>query len=356
MRVTLFRDLPTEGWFSMERYADELGGALRALGCDARDYVLPRPAPEVAGRAGAWLNLAWRLLVYPLAARRHQGDVNHVLDHSYAHLLNTLEPARTVVTCHDIAPLVFDRAGVGLSHWLWRNAYHAMKRVAQVVTISNFTAQEMRSHGWGGAPPITPIWYGVSANFGQRREATQTRDLRDSHLNGCRTMILHVGSCAPRKNLEVLLKALPLLANISVGLAQIGGRWSAAQQALVHAATAPVVQPGPAAGPTLAAWYQAADVFVFPSVYEGFGLPVLEAMAAGLPVVCARAASLPEVAGEAAVYFDPHNPADLAEKVRAVLGDPGLRGRLIEAGRTRAQSFTWERTARETLSVYERIC
>jgi glycosyltransferase involved in cell wall biosynthesis len=93
---------------------------------------------------------------------------------------------------------------------------------------------------------------------------------------------------------------------------------------------------------------------VFPSLYEGFGLPVLEAMARGVPVACSDASSLPEVAGDAALMFDPHDARAIAAAVDRVLRDEALRARLRERGLARAQEFTWERTARLTLAVYER--
>ena len=110
-------------------------------------------------------------------------------------------------------------------------------------------------------------------------------------------------------------------------------------------------------------WTSEADVeglfalcraFVFPSFYEGFGLPVLEAMARGVPVACSDRASLPEVAGDAALLFDPSDPAAIAAALERLLGDPDLAERLRAAGRERAAAFTWERTAQLTLATYER--
>ena len=105
----------------------------------------------------------------------------------------------------------------------------------------------------------------------------------------------------------------------------------------------------------LALFYNAADLFVFPSLMEGFGLPPLEAMACGTPVVCANTASLPEVVGEAAVTVDPRDRYAMAEAIGTVLDDVVLAGQLRARGLERARSFTWERTARETIKVYEKV-
>src|SRR5579875_3216630 len=101
--------------------------------------------------------------------------------------------------------------------------------------------------------------------------------------------------------------------------------------------------------------YQAASLLLFPSFDEGFGLPVLEAMAYGLPVVTSHASALPEVGGEAALYVDPHDTHDIAEKVAWVVENPQLRARMVEAGLTRVQTFSWRRAAERTLEVYKEV-
>jgi glycosyltransferase involved in cell wall biosynthesis len=101
--------------------------------------------------------------------------------------------------------------------------------------------------------------------------------------------------------------------------------------------------------------YRAASVFVFPSLCEGFGLPLLEAMACGLPVAASGVSALPEVGGDAAVYFQPEDPEDMAAKIMLLLEDAGLRESLKAKGRERAKIFTWEKTAEETLNFYRAI-
>jgi glycosyltransferase involved in cell wall biosynthesis len=105
----------------------------------------------------------------------------------------------------------------------------------------------------------------------------------------------------------------------------------------------------------LPALYNGADLFVFPSLYEGFGLPVLEAMACGTPVITSNVSSLPEVAGNAALLVDPYNVDELADAMRRILSDPALAADLRARGLERAQQFSWERTAQETLAVYKHV-
>jgi glycosyltransferase involved in cell wall biosynthesis len=106
---------------------------------------------------------------------------------------------------------------------------------------------------------------------------------------------------------------------------------------------------------TLAATEGGADALLFPSVYEGFGLPVLEAMAAGVPVVCSNVSAIPEIAGGAALYFDPSDAADMAANIAEISGDESLRARLRAKGLSHVAAFSWERAARETLAVYQRV-
>ena len=106
----------------------------------------------------------------------------------------------------------------------------------------------------------------------------------------------------------------------------------------------------------LVEFYNRAAVFAYPSLYEGFGLPILEAMACGTPVVSATGSSLPEVAGDAALYADPRDAEGFAAQVARVLRDPALRAQMVEAGLRRAREFSWRRTAEQTLAVYRSVC
>jgi glycosyltransferase involved in cell wall biosynthesis len=357
MNVTLFRDLPTEHWLSMERYADELATALPALGCNVQSYAPRRPLPNRDGRVGTLLNYAWRSLAYPLAARAQQCDINHIIDHSYAHLVNALDASRTVVTCHDIAPLVFDPPGQGISHRLWQRSLRAMRRAAHIIADSTHTRNDLIQRLDYPPQQISVVPLGVSDRLFTPAAPADIQTLREkSGLSDCR-LVVHIGSCLPRKNLELIIRALPSWRGEKVMFAQIGGQFTASQRDLIATLdTGSYIRQVPRASDyELNLWYQAADVFVFPSLYEGFGMPVVEAMASGTPVVCADATSLPEVAGDAALLHDPADAAQLAEAVRTVLNDFGLANDLRERGRKRARLFTWERTARETLAVYQQV-
>ena len=168
--------------------------------------------------------------------------------------------------------------------------------------------------------------------------------------------ILFVSTIEPRKNLDVLLDAFDEIRDVYDGSLVVAGRigWKAEETAqrmrgerVVHLDYLPPAQ--------LAHVYRHADVFVFPSIYEGFGFPLLEAMAQGVPSIAARSSSLPEIGGDATVYFDPQNARELADALRRVLGDENLRRDLIDRGRARAAQFRWDKAAEDTLRVIRSV-
>jgi glycosyltransferase involved in cell wall biosynthesis len=174
---------------------------------------------------------------------------------------------------------------------------------------------------------------------------------------------LFVGNLEPRKNLTRLVDAFarirahrggagPQLVVAGTRGWLYGGIFRAVE---AHEVARDIVFTGYVPPADLPALYAGAACFVFPSLYEGFGLPVLEAMAAGAPVVASRAGAIPEVAGEAALLVDAERPERIAEAVESVLDDPALRARMTARGRARAREFTWEAVARRTLAVYEAV-
>jgi glycosyltransferase involved in cell wall biosynthesis len=159
--------------------------------------------------------------------------------------------------------------------------------------------------------------------------------------------------------MERLLTALALLnrQRVAFHFIQVGGVFTPAQRRLLESSGLEhhVRQMSRVSEEELVGLYNVADVFVLPSLYEGFGLPVLEAMACGTPVVAANAASLPEVVGDAGLLVDPRSPEAIAEAIAQVLEDPALASDLRERGFQRARAFTWEQNALRTLEVYHRV-
>lgn len=353
--IALFRDHPAERWFSMDRYALMLEAALRPLLPSGWTLTVHTPPPPWPVPRGMVLR---RVLSYPWWARNRQGTLNHVLDHSYGHLLFALDPERTVVTVHDITPLLFPGRAFGLSQLAWKLAWRGVLRARRLITDSHYTRELILRRWHIPAQRVTVVPLGVSRAFRPLPRETLA-PLQQRYRLPPSGILLYVGHTHPRKNYEILLQALALLRrrHPKAVLVHAGKRPTPRQQQRIAALglTDAVRITGPVSEAELVGLYNLADVFVFPSLYEGFGMPVLEAMACGTPVVCSRAASLPEVAGDAALLVDPSDPSAFAEAIGRILEDSELARALRERGLARSRLFTWERTAMETLKVYRQL-
>ncbi len=352
--IVLFRDHPAEGWPSMERYADGLEMGLREAAPEMKIRALTPPDPWRVPR-GLLLSRVFR---YPLWARGHQGRANHVLDHSYGHLLFGLALRRTIVTIHDLAPLYYPGARFGLSSLLWRLGLRGALRAARLLTDSEFTRRAVIAR-FGVAPErIVTVPLAHASHF--RPLPAGARALAAGRFNpGGAQLLLHAGSLAPRKNFATLLLALAQLHTRGLHplLLQAGGSPSGMQIAQIEnlGLQGQVRFLGSVPDGDLAVLYNLADVFVFPSLYEGFGLPPLEAIACGAPVVAANAASLPEVLGDAGMLLPPNDPAAFADAIADILTSPAHAEQLRQKGFAHAAKFSWPETARQTARIYREL-
>lgn len=350
MRLTLFGAHESEGWVSMTQHAQQLEHWLRLLAPSDWTINTPQPPPPLPGVYG---RLVSRTLRYPLWARGEQGDLNHLTDHSYGALLALLDPARTLVTVHDVAPLRFPGRAGGASGLAWQAAWQQVRRAHTIIAVSAFTAAELAHFGVDQAR-VRVIHEGVADHW---RPLTVNREALARRLGlPSARFVLHVGSTQPRKNLPTLLHAFALLRrdHPDLALLQIGGQQTVELAALAEelGISGAVRFYGKADLPLLMACYSGCELFAFPSRYEGFGLPVLEAMACGAPVVAADTSSLPEVVGDAGLLANPEAPEALAAAMQQVLANPALRTDLRRRGFARAGLLTRERSARATLACY----
>ena len=291
----------------------------------------------------------------PRILSRHKVD----LLHSPHFLLPLLRPCPVVATIHDVIYLACPQ---DLPSCAGRLYYRAMmnacaRMAARIITDSEHSRNEIISYLHADPARIDVIYPGVDPGFQPVTDAVQLQAMR-SRFGIDREYILCVGIYKLRKNHAGLLRAFQrCLANgmrtqlVIVGpmaegeavLRRLAGELGAAEH---------VIFTGFVKDDDLRALYSAARVYVCPSLYEGFGFTVLEAMACGAAVVCSRATSLPEVAGKAAMYFDPHDAEEMASQLFRVFSDDALRASLIEQGRQNLQRFNWAKTARQTLAVY----
>jgi glycosyltransferase involved in cell wall biosynthesis len=264
--------------------------------------------------------------------------------------------APAVVTVHDVIAVRLARNHVGLAAVMRRRHLRAVTAARALIFSSEFTRREFLSLYQYPADRCAVIHLGVSPVFvpGDRASARAALGVPAD-----RPILLHVGSEEPRKNVETLLAALARLVRRRPDalLVRVGGGSSRSRRLIRGLGLAAHIRYcSGLAEAELVRWYRAADAFVFPSLYEGFGLPVLEALASGCPVVAGNATSVPEIAGDAALLLDdPRDPDALARAVERVLDDPPLAARLAGAGPRRAAGFTWPQTAERTLAVYRRV-
>lgn len=270
---------------------------------------------------------------------------------------NRIAPA--VVTVHDLTLLRFPALGTGPLRRLVANTRRSVTEARLVIADSESTRRDVCELLAVRGEKVRVVHLGHDPYFCPGSvEAAREHVARRFDLHA--PFVLHVGTIEPRKNLMRLASAfaqarkqnrlphhLVLAGSPGWGLERLGEK--------IHAMglTEVVCLPGSVAKDELRSLYRAADLFVYPSLYEGFGLPPLEAMACGTPTVVSNAASLPEVVGDNAWLVDPLDEPGLSDAVVRCLTDDSLRHRLRTGGLDRAQKFTWERCAKETLAVYE---
>jgi glycosyltransferase involved in cell wall biosynthesis len=269
---------------------------------------------------------------------------------------------KTVAVIHDLAvhkyPEQFTYKDWALLHIF--SAYVARK-ADKIIAVSQATADDIEKY-YGRTKNVTVVHHGVdhdqfrTPKDDQEKETAWT-NITQAYPNIKKPYILYVGQIQPRKNLVRLIEAFDLIANrdSEVQLVLAGGHGWLKKETVEKAKAAKhsnrVHMIGSVPDKLLPGLYWNADAFVLPSLYEGFGMPILEAMACGCPVVTSNVSCMPEVAGDAARLIDPMNPQDIASGIQEARNN---KVALAEAGLQRAKKFSWEKTAKETLSVIER--
>ncbi|NOT25617.1 MAG: glycosyltransferase family 4 protein [Acidobacteria bacterium] len=348
----------------VRRYIKGLTRALVALG-EPLELValggldptaLPPGIGHVAEPPHPPTNLGWTLVGLPRAARRAGVDVVH----APAYTAPFWSPAPVVLTIHDVS---YERHPEWYPYrrdWARRAFYRRSAHVAsQILTVSRFSATEITAAYGIPADRMTVTPLGVDGAFvakDPRSRGPLPPGVRQPYL-------LHVGDLHERRNLAMLIRAvvaarrqMPSAKSLSLVLVGTDLSVGDAVSEIARQAGTPdaVVRLRSVNERRLRGLYQDAVALAYPSFYEGFGLPLVEAMACGTPVLASNVASMPEVLGGAGVLIDPADEAAWTRAILDLLNGGDLRGRLRDAGLRRAGEFTWERTARLTLDVYRR--
>jgi glycosyltransferase involved in cell wall biosynthesis len=298
--------------------------------------------------------IMWEQLAWPIAAIRHKVD----LLHSMAFVTPLVQPCPSVVTVYDLSFIYHPQRFPALKRvYLTSQTRRSCQQAERVMTISESGRQDV--HRFYNIPldRIDIVRPGVSQRFSPRNidevEAFRHREQLSPRF------ILHVGTLQPRKNIEVLVDAFAQLSQPDLELVLVGGKGWSYHSIFAHVRDLGLADKVRFAGyvsdADLPLWYNAAAALVYPSVYEGFGLPVIQAMACGTPVIAAKTSAIPEAAGSAALFFDPHDITALAEHIAAVLDDPQIAVTMRQQGLAQACEFSWQKAGQQLLASYQSV-
>lgn len=297
------------------------------------------------------VRIGWEQLIQPFVLWQEKID----LLHSMAFVTPLVSPCPSVVTVYDLSFVIFPQ-----SFKYSRRFYLALftrlsaRKARRIITISESTKRDTVRLLGVSSEKVDVVYCGVDKTFHPLpdREIASFRQKRGLPER----IILFVGTIEPRKNVARLIEAYSHLRDERVKLVIGGAKGWLYEEVFARVEelglTGDVLFPGYIPPDELPLWYNAAELFVYPSLYEGFGLPPLEAMACGTPVITSNVSSLPEVIGEAGLTVDPIDSESLAEAMSRVLGDEALRQSMRERGLARANRFSWAKAARETVEVY----
>jgi glycosyltransferase involved in cell wall biosynthesis len=314
-----------------------------------------RPVVEKAGTYSIGEQFA-----LPIDLRRESAE----LFHAPHYVLPPLTPCRSVVTIHDCIHLRFPQYLPNRLAYAYARAqmWTATHRAARVITVSEASKRDILRYFRVPESRIDVIYNAIDDRFWQQPDAEDVARVRERYRLD-HPFVLYAGNIKPHKNLERLIEAFHLLrqhaAMKDVEMLIIGdeiSKYATLRRAVHrHKLHKHVRFFGFVSDQTLAALYRLAGVFVFPSLYEGFGLPPLEAMASGTPVITSNVSSLPEVVGDAALLIDPYDPAAIADAMQRVLANPALAADLSSRGLVRAREFSWERSIARVREIYAEV-
>lgn len=354
-KITLIPSLPAEGWLSMNRHWQAMNSLTAGYPQTEFKFHCPLRYQDLLSNRSNRLRLALeKKILYP--ARIKMGartGIAHILDHSYAFLIPSVpKGVKTIVTVHDLLPLR-ESEGIGQAAVdRFRRRVEFVKNADLILSDSIATKEDLVAIMDVQSDRIQVLPLGVSIPA-----TTETEGLNP--YPGTK-FLLSVGGYMKRKNLDILPSVLsevrkshPLVKLIRVGEQLPSGLVAQFQNLCGSDA---LVELGRISDEKLSLLYGSAVATLVPSRYEGFGLPVIEAMARGCPVVCANATSLPEVGGDVALYHEVDNPMEVAKQILRILNsEPEWLSQLKQRGKARAANFSWEVHFDRLLAIYREL-
>lgn len=305
----------------------------------------------------------WEQKMLPDLCRQHKIDLLHATSNTAPVSLKI----PLVVTIHDIIYLekwlltsgtYYQRFGALYRRW---NVPRIAKNAAQIVTVSNYEKEKIQSKLKIPDKKIRTIYNACSNHFFSETSAEELETLKVK-MNLPERFILFLGNTDPKKNLPNVLLSLAVLKkknklDFTLVMPDFGKenllkllRFQGNENLIEN-----IMLTGYIPNNELPGLYKLSLLFLYPSLRESFGIPILEAMASGAPLICSNTSAIPEIAGEDACYVNPSNPEDIAEKIEEVLKNNSLRNQLVEYGYKRAAMFSWKKTANELLELYNEI-
>ncbi|MFA5003211.1 MAG: glycosyltransferase family 1 protein [Methanolinea sp.] len=335
--------------YGTAKYSHEISKRMPPGSLNRIEYPLLFPSRFIDGFTRRYL--------YPHFVRQKQktDHIHHITNQDLAFLLNKIELPRSLVTCYDLIPWVYYK---NRSPY-WKRNIEGIRKADRIITISEFSKNEIIKNVGVPGDHIDIIYCGVDGNiFFPKKDRTPLNGLG---IGEEQKVLLYVGSEEPRKNLGILLEAISLIKEenpnivlLKVGSPGMGGDRTTIRQLITSLnLDNRVFFTGDVSETILAKYYNAADLFVFPSLYEGFGLPIIEAMACGCPVVASNTSSIPEVAGDAAVLLHPNDPGGFSDRIADLLIDDLLRDEYRTKGILHASHFSWDDASDMTCRLYQ---
>jgi len=274
--------------------------------------------------------------------------------------------AKTIVTVHDLIPIIFPShfpAGVK-GKIKWQIQKRRLRKINHVITVSNCSKNDVNKYTGIKEENISVIYLSAAEQFRRNKEGKWIAEIRNKY-NLPENFVLYVGDATWNKNLPQLINAvvkldIPLvlvgksLTQKNIDIKNLWNRDLLLSQALIKE-NKNLHSFGYVETEDLVKIYNLATLFIMPSYYEGFGLPVLEALNCGCPVICSKKGSLPEIAGDAALYVDPDDIDNILESIKRLYSNKNLQNQLRDKGFKQAHKFSWEKTAQQTILVYQKL-